>query len=93
MKIRDSLTKGGLAGAACVACCAPPLILALGLTAGLAATAAVFLGLAAAITVVLIGGGAVVARRRSHQPPPVDAPVAVSIGPRPEPAPGSHNAT
>jgi hypothetical protein len=47
-----------------VACCAPPIIAALGLTAGLAATAGIFLGLAAAIAVVLAGGAWILARTR-----------------------------
>lgn len=68
--------------AACVACCAPPIIAALGVTAGLAATAGVFLGLAAAVTVVLIGVGWIAARRnRADTPPPHDSvPVEVTSG-------------
>ena len=84
MNLRNALAKGGLAGAACVACCAPPLILGLGITAGIAATAALFLGIAVAIAIALIGGGALLVRRRAHRPPPTEPRVSVSIGPRPE---------
>jgi hypothetical protein len=62
MNPRNALARGGFAAAACVACCAPPIIAALGVTVGLAATAGIFLGLAAAIA-VLLGGGAWIARR------------------------------
>jgi hypothetical protein len=61
---RKALGRGGFASAACVACCAPPIIAALGVTAGLAATVGVFLGLAAAIAVVLVGGAWIVTRVR-----------------------------
>lgn len=72
MKARHALGRGGFAAAACVACCAPPIIGALGLTAGIAATVGIFLGLAAAIAVVLAGAGWIVARsRRAHEPEPV----------------------
>ena len=64
MRARQALGRGSLASAACVACCAPPIIAALGVTTGLAATAGIFLGLAAAIAVVLVGGGWIVARAR-----------------------------
>ena len=64
MNPREALGRGGFAAAACVACCAPPIIAALGITAGLAATVGIFLGLAAAIAVLLIGGAWVVGRAR-----------------------------
>jgi hypothetical protein len=67
--------------AACVACCAPPFIATLGVAAGLAAVAAVFVGLAAAVGVVLLAGAWIVAKRRprrSEVPVPVAAPVAVA---------------
>lgn len=64
MNDRSAATRGGVVAAACVACCAPPIIAALGLTAGIAATAGIFLGLAAAIAVVLIGVGWLVAHRK-----------------------------
>ncbi len=64
MNARQALGRGGFAAAACVACCAPPIIAALGLTAGLAATAGIFIGLAAAIAVVLVGGTWILARTR-----------------------------
>ena len=50
MNARQALGRGGFAAAACVACCAPPIIAALGVTAGLAATVGILLGLAAART-------------------------------------------
>lgn len=64
MNIRHALGRGGFVAAACVACCAPPIIATLGVTAGLAATAGIFLGLAAAIAVVLAGGAWILARAR-----------------------------
>lgn len=66
MNARQALGRGGVAAAACVACCAPPIIAALGVTAGLAVTAGVFLGLAAAIAVVLTGGAWIFSRTRRH---------------------------
>ena len=84
MNARQAFGRGGFVAAACVACCAPPIIAALGLTAGLAATAGIFLGLAAAIAVVLIGGAWIRARSRRRadvtwcaaagEPVPVSAP-------------------
>ena len=68
MNARQALGRGGFAAAACVACCAPPIIAALGVTAGLAATAGIFLGLAAAIAVVLAGGAWIAARTRRAAP-------------------------
>lgn len=59
MNVRGASGRGALAAAACVACCAPLLILAVGLTAGLAATAAIFIGLFVAVTIVLLGGAAI----------------------------------
>jgi hypothetical protein len=47
MKAKDAAARGGFVAAACVACCAPPMIGALGVTAGIAATAGVFLDVAA----------------------------------------------
>ena len=85
MNPRNALAKGGLAGAACVACCAAPLILGLGVTAGIAATAAIFLGVAIAIAVALIGGAVVLARRHAHKAPMRSPSVPVSIGQRQEP--------
>jgi hypothetical protein len=64
VNVRQAFGRGGFVAAACVACCAPPIIAALGLTAGLAATAGIFLGVAAAIAVVLIGGASILARTR-----------------------------
>lgn len=91
MNPRNAFAKGGLVGVACVACCAPPLILGLGLTAGLAAMAAVFLGLAVGVAVLLIGGGTLFARRRAHRPSSAAASVAVAIGHRPGPQPQAIN--
>lgn len=64
MRARHALGQGGFAAAACVACCAPPIIGALGVTAGLATTAGIFVGLAAAIAVVVVGAGWIAARPR-----------------------------
>jgi hypothetical protein len=64
VSVRRALGRGGVVAAACVACCASPIIAALGVTAGLAATAAIFAGLATAVAVVLIGAGWVFARTR-----------------------------
>ena len=85
MNPRSAFAKGGLAGAACVACCAAPLILGLGITAGIAATAAIFLGVAIAIAVALIGGTAVLANRHAQKAPMSSPSVPVSIGQRREP--------
>jgi hypothetical protein len=83
MTEQHAATRAGFVAAACTACCAPPIIGALGLTAGLAATVGVFLGLGVAIAVALVGIGWVVARRtrpqhassRAAEPVPVAAPV------------------
>jgi len=63
MTPRHAAGNGAIAAAACVACCAPPIIAALGLTAGLAVTAGVFLGIAAAIAVAILGTTSILARR------------------------------
>lgn len=55
MKARSAAARGGLVSAACVACCAPPVIAAFGVTAGVAATLGIFVGLAAATAAVLLG--------------------------------------
>jgi mercuric ion transport protein len=65
MNLPRALRSGGVAAAACTACCAPPIIAALGLTAGLAATVGIFLGLAAAVAVVLLGAGWIIRKRMS----------------------------
>lgn len=70
MNARQALGRGGFAAAACVACCAPPIIAAFGLTAGLAATAGIFVGLAAAIAVLLAGGTWILARTRRGRTTP-----------------------
>jgi hypothetical protein len=83
MRTEDAAATGGFAAAACVACCAPPIFAALGVTAGIAATVGILLGIAAAITVAVLGVAWVAARRTRHQrgeatgPPPVPVPVAV----------------
>jgi chromate transport protein ChrA len=66
VRTRDAAARGGLVAAACVACCAPPIIAAVGLTAGIAATAGIFLGLAAAVGVVLLGVAWITNRRLRH---------------------------
>jgi hypothetical protein len=65
VKARDAAARGGFVSAACVACCAPPIIAAVGVTAGLALVAAVFVGLAIAVAVVLLGGARIISRRTS----------------------------
>lgn len=76
MSARKAAGKGAVVAAACMGCCAPPIIGALGLTAGLAAAAGVFLGLAAVITVLLAGVGWIVNRRvRERQPELTTVPV------------------
>jgi hypothetical protein len=81
VKARAAAARGGFAGAACVACCAPPIIAALGATAGVAATLGIFVGLAGAVTAVLVGGTWVATRMRRPraealraEPIPVAAP-------------------
>jgi hypothetical protein len=77
---RRALARGSFVAAACVACCAPPIIVALGVTAGLAATAGVFLGIAAAVAVVLVGGAWLATRLRRRAAP-------CDTGPAPGPVP------
>ncbi len=64
MKWREHLGTGGLIGAACAACCVPPLIASFGLVGGLALTVGLVGGIAVAIAVLLGGVGLIVARRR-----------------------------
>ena len=64
MNARQAFGSGAFVSAACVACCAPPIIAALGVTAGLAATAGIFFSLAAAIAVVVAGGAWILHRTR-----------------------------
>ncbi len=64
MNHRDALARGGFVAAACVACCAPPIIAALGAAAGLAALTGVFIGLAATVAVAIIGGSWILLRAR-----------------------------
>ena len=64
---RRALKSGGFAAAACVACCAAPIIGALGITAGLATLAGVFFGIAALVAVVVLGLAVIGTRgRRNH---------------------------
>jgi hypothetical protein len=89
---RSALGTGAFVGAAGAACCAPPLIAALGLTLGLAAVAGVVAGIAAAVAVVVIGaassppgaahaGVATSPSRRSRWPaPPAGRPRWADIG-------------
>ena len=83
MNVRQALGRGGFVAAACVACCAPPIIAALGVTAGLAATAGIFAGLAAAVAVVLVGGAWILARTGRQGGPgdcePASVPVPVVV--------------
>lgn len=62
MTWRQPLRAGGLIGAACAACCVPPLVASVGVVAGLAAAAGLIGGIAA--VVVLLAGVGVVVRRR-----------------------------
>jgi len=63
MNRSKALRSGGFAAAACTACCAPPIIVALGLTAGVVATVGLFLGITAAVAVLLLGAGWLIRRR------------------------------
>ena len=54
-----------LGAAACVACCAPPILGVLGLTVGLSGLAWLAGGLLAAVVVAAIGTGVVIRRRRA----------------------------
>jgi nitrate/nitrite transporter NarK len=76
---RKALGTGAFAGVACAACCAPPIIAALGLTLGLAAVAGVVAGFAVAVAVVILGVTAIAARRQRARRAPVtgDSPVSV----------------
>jgi hypothetical protein len=69
-------------GAACVACCTPPLIAAFGLAGGIIAALGVFLGVVGVIVGVLVGGTWLMLRyrkRRGQTCAPVPAePVAVA---------------
>lgn len=79
MNARQALCRGGFAVAACVVCCASPIIAALGVTAGLAATAALFLGLAAALAVGVAGGAWILARTRRHSSLATSEPAGASV--------------
>jgi mercuric ion transport protein len=82
VRSRFALERGAFVGAACVACCAPPIIVTLGVTAGLAATAGIFLGIAAVVAVILAGGAWLATRRRRRAAPcdasPAPGPVPVA---------------
>lgn len=79
MTARTAVGRGVLGGAACAACCAPPIVAALGVAGGLAATIGIFVGLAAAIAIVLVAGTWIVARlRRPACDPGAVEPVAVA---------------
>ena len=67
MSAYGAAARGGLVAAACVACCAPPIFAALGVTAAVAVTVGLFLSLAVAATVALFGMGWIAARRMRHQ--------------------------
>lgn len=82
MNRRQAFGRGGFVAAACVACCAPPIIGALGLTVGLAATAGIFLGIAAAFAVILLGAGWMLARTRRASTGRPAGPVPVALGAR-----------
>jgi hypothetical protein len=78
VNLRRIVGRAGFVAAACVACCAPPIIAALGVTAGVALTAGLFLGLAAAVAVLLVGGAAIVARSRRSSTCEPEGPVPVA---------------
>ena len=82
---RQALGTGAFAGVACAACCAPPIIGALGVTFGLAAVAGVIGGIALAVAVVILGVSAATARRaavRRSAATGVDVePVSVPVAP------------
>ena len=75
MSLRQAFGRGGVAAAACTACCAPVIIGALGLAAGLAVTAALVVGVGLAIAVALVGTGWIVARLGRPHPPAEAGPV------------------
>lgn len=76
MTWRDNLGTGGLIGAACAACCIPPLIASLGIVGALALTAGIIGGIAVATAVLFSGIGVLVARRHrtANACPPVQPP-------------------
>ena len=82
MNLRRAFGRGGVVAGACAACCVPPIVGALGVTAGLAAAAGIFVVLAGVIAVALIGASWIRARRRRHRAPGgCNAPVvAIAIG-------------
>jgi hypothetical protein len=62
---REALPVVAVGAAACVACCAPPILGALGLTVGLSGLAWLAGGLLAAVVVAAVGTGVVIRRRRA----------------------------
>lgn len=64
MKRIDGAEQGAMAAALAVACCAAPIIGAVGLTVGIAALTALFVGVLAAIIIGLAGLGWIATRRR-----------------------------
>jgi hypothetical protein len=68
-KTKQALGTGAGVGVACVACCAPPIIAALGITLGLAAVAGLVAGIAGVVAVLFLGFGAITARRRQRRHP------------------------
>lgn len=79
MSWRSHLSTGGFVGAACAACCVPPLIASLGLVGGLAATAGLVGGIALAVAVLIGGIATVTARRRSRRGGCDESPTTVMV--------------
>jgi hypothetical protein len=61
---REGVPFVAIGAAACVACCAPPILAAVGITVGLA-TAAWLVGGVLAAAAVVLGGTLVIRRRRA----------------------------
>ena len=79
MRQPKALGTGLFAGAACAACCAPPIIATLGLAAGFAATAAVVFGIAAAVAIAILAATALAASRQRTASCATDEPGPVSV--------------
>lgn len=61
---RTALPVVAVGAAACVACCAPPILAAVGITVGLSGLAWFAGGLVLAALVVMVGAALIVRRRR-----------------------------
>jgi len=84
MSSRRALASGGFTATLCLACCAPPIVAALGVTTGFAILAVLFVGLTAAVTVVLLGVAAIEVRHRHRRACTLRRPTgAVPVAPTP----------